>query len=264
MIVDGKKIAEEIMENLKKREKPKRFLAAFLVGEDPASLKFIHQKKKIARELNIDFRVYAFPENIKQDGLRKKIVKVGKHKTCGGMIVQLPLPDHINRHYVLNAIPREKDLDVLGERALGAFYTNRNSISPPSVEVVKEIMKRKELDLKKNVITVLGLGFLIGKPIAAWLSGQCPNLILLDKGGDMGLLKKADIVICGTGSPRIIQSRVLKEKAFVIDFGYSLEKGNIVGDFDPENSEVDYTPTPGGTGPVLVAKLFENFFILNG
>ena len=114
MVIDGKKIAEGILENLKKSAKPRGFLAVFFVGENAASDSFIKQKEKIAKELGVDFRLYKFPENITQDGLRKEILKIAEHKTCGGAIIQLPLPSHINRQYVLNAISREKDVDVFG------------------------------------------------------------------------------------------------------------------------------------------------------
>jgi len=270
MIIEGRKIATEIIEKLKKYEKVSTFLAVFVVGKNNVSEKFIEQKKKIAGELGIDFRVYNFSEDVTQDELRKQVVKTGKHKTCGGIIIQLPLPDHINKHYVLNAIPKDKDVDVLGERALGAFYTSRNRVLPPAVEVFQEILKIQKLEIKNCSIAIVGVGFLIGKPIAVWLSGKCQNLILLDKGGDMSLLKNVDIIVCGTGSAGIIRPEMIRDNTLVIDFGYSIKDGKILGDFSQEEfknqnskTKINFTPTPGGTGPILVVKLFENFLILN-
>ncbi|MBI2033624.1 MAG: hypothetical protein HYT13_00815 [Candidatus Liptonbacteria bacterium] len=123
-VIDGKKIAESILAKLRSKPKPEKFLATVLVGEDPASISFLKQKEKAAKELGVDFRLYKFPKEIKNDSLREEVLKISKHKTCGGVIVQLPLPEHLNKHYILNVIPREKDVDVLGERALGAFYTH--------------------------------------------------------------------------------------------------------------------------------------------
>ena len=97
MIIDGKKIASEVLENLKKQSAPKAFLAAFLVGNDPGSESFLKQKEKTAKELGMDFRLYKFPESITQDELRKEVLKVAEHKTCGGAIVQLPLPSHLDQ-----------------------------------------------------------------------------------------------------------------------------------------------------------------------
>jgi 5,10-methylene-tetrahydrofolate dehydrogenase/methenyl tetrahydrofolate cyclohydrolase len=112
------------------------------------------------------------------------------------------------------------------------------------------------------------LGFLVGKPISDWLNGKCKEIYLLDVGSDLGILKNADLVILGVGKTGLVKPEMLKENAFVIDFGYSMEDGKICGDFEPPSghspSAISYTPTPGGTGPILVAQLFENFYRLTG
>lgn len=286
MIIDGKKIAEEIIEELKKQPKPKKFLGAFLAvaqdwrtspdeigrGGDPASLSFVKQKGKTARGLGIDFRVYKFPEKITQDELRDEILKIVSHKTCGGVVIQLPLPSHINAQFVLNVISREKDVDVLGERALGAFYAGRNPVLPPAVGTVDVILSKVNCHLSNVTVAVVGLGALVGKPVTTWLMGKAKEIYLLDKGSDFGVLKSADIIISGAGIPGLIKPEMLKENAIVIDFGYSIgEDGKISGNLDVSSSKVNkpmklkaihYTPTPGGTGPILVAKLFENFYKL--
>ncbi len=270
MVIDGKKIASEILENLKKRGAPKKFLAAFLIGNDPVSESFIKQKEKTAKELGMDFRLYRFPEKIPQDELRREILKIVERKTCGGAIVQLPLPPRINRQYVLNVIPREKDADVLGERALGAFYAGRNPILPPAVGVVEKVLQTTNYKLLTTKVAVVGLGFLVGKPISEWLKGKCAEIYLLDIGSDFNILKSANVVISGVGKAGLIKPEMLKNDALVIDFGYSIENGKIAGDFgvfEIQNSKLkienlSYTPTPGGTGPILVAKLFENFYKL--
>lgn len=269
MIIDGEMIAGGILNELKIKPKPQKFLAVILVGQDTSSLSFLKQKEKIAESLGVDFRIYKFPNEIKQDPLRKEVLKIANHKTCGGVIVQLPLPEHINRHYILNVIPREKDVDVLSERALGAFYTGRNPVLPPAVGVVETILKTYNLQLTTLKTAVVGLGFLIGKPIATWLIGRCSEIYLLDIGSNLEILKQADLVITGVGKASLIKGVMLKHNTLVIDFGYSQKDGGISGDFDVESlvisrqSSVIYTPTPHGTGPILVAKLFENFFSLN-
>ncbi|MDI6820574.1 MAG: bifunctional 5,10-methylenetetrahydrofolate dehydrogenase/5,10-methenyltetrahydrofolate cyclohydrolase [Patescibacteria group bacterium] len=270
MVIDGRKIAQGIIEELKKLSKPTKFLGAFLIGENSASISFLKQKEKIAQELKIDFRLYKFPETISQDELRKEVLKIANHKTCGGIIVQLPLPEHINKYYVLNVIPREKDVDVLGERVLGAFYNGRNPILPPAVGVVEKIIKETRFKIQESRIAVVGLGFLIGKPIATWLMGKAQEIYLLDIGSDLsppaGGLKQADLVISGVGKTGLIKSDVLKQGAAVIDFGYSEINNKLAGDLDVSGdiSRLSfYTPMPGGTGPILVAKLFENFFKIN-
>ncbi len=269
--IDGKKIAEDIIAELKQRSVPKKFFAVFLVGDDSASASFVKQKEKTAKELGIDFRVYRYPAHISQDTLRREVGKIAAHKACGGAIVQLPLPKYLDRHYVINAIPREKDADVLGERALGAFYTGRNPVLPPPVGTVEEILQSMDYELRDKKIAVVGLGFLIGKPIAEWLKGKTRELYLLDEKSDLRILKDADLIISGTGQAGLIKPEMLKEGAAVIDFGYAKgDDGELLGDFDASSPVTSghtstpsfYTPTPGGTGPIVVALLFRNFYTL--
>ena len=317
-IIDGKKIAQEISEKLKIQPMSEKIFAAILVGDDKISENFVKQKERVAKELGIDFRIYKFSAELKNDELREEVRKIALLKKVGGVIVQLPLPEHINKHYVLNVIPREKDVDVLGERALGAFYTNRNLVLPPAVETIFEILKKPEVLFEKNVseverawspsearrsegesqaaserlgerdrafskikplaIAVVGAGFLIGKPIAVWLmNNKVKELKIFEKGSDLssppaGGLKNYDLIISGVGKAGLIKSEMLKQDVAVIDFGYSTDENRkISGDFDASQIEnyklkienLWYTPTPGGTGPILVAKLFENFYKLN-
>src|SRR5216684_3855903 len=118
MVIDCKKIAEEIVARLKQLPKTDKFFGAVLVGADAASVNFLKQKEKVAKELCIEFRLYQLPEMITTDELRAEIGRLAQPKNCGGFIVQLPLPEKVNRYYVLNAIPKEKDADLLTESAL--------------------------------------------------------------------------------------------------------------------------------------------------
>ncbi len=267
--IPGNEIAQQIIDRLKSQPKPEKFLAAILVGENHASINFLKQKEKTAQELGVDFRIYRFPESIKNDELRKEVLKIALLKKVGGVIVQLPLPEHLNKYYVLNIIPREKDVDVIGERALGAFYASRNQVLPPAVETVQEIIKNCKLKIENLRVAVVGLGFLIGKPIATWLAGKTSEIYLLRWGSNFEILKQADLIISGMGQAGLIKQEMLKKDAGIIDFGYAVDENEkIRGDFDASllnthNSLFFYTPTPGGTGPILVAKLFENFYKLN-
>lgn len=323
MIIDGKKIAADITAKLKAMPKPKKYLAAVLVdsagsprvgatdlSDMSASESFLKIKEKTAQELGVDFRLYKFPADIKNDDLRKKVRKIALHKTCGGVIVQLPLPEHINAQYIFNVIPPEKDMDVLGERAIGAFYAGRNPILPPAAGVVDSLLSTftclpigMDFQLSTSAVAVVGLGQLVGKPVAVWLMRKAQDLHLLHRGSDFSVLKQADLIITGTGVPGLIKPEMLKDGAGVIDFGYAAPQAppridaeqtrinaesrageshsavptgrqansqpRIRGDFDAERLAISdkrlafYTPTPGGTGPILVAKLFENFYQLN-
>ncbi|MDP1706469.1 MAG: bifunctional 5,10-methylenetetrahydrofolate dehydrogenase/5,10-methenyltetrahydrofolate cyclohydrolase [bacterium] len=277
MVIDGKKIADGIIKELrdKKKELPVgRYLAALLVGHDPDSVSFVKIKEQTAKKIGLNFRLYhILPEKFKKlitnDFLRKEVHKIAKPKNCGGLLVQLPLPENINKHYPLNAIPPEKDIDVLGERSLGACYNNRFPIRQPATETVEEILRQLNLKTEDLKIAIVGLGFLIGQPTALWLTGRTKELYLLDKKSDLNILKNADVIISGVGQAGLIKPAMLKNNAVVIDFGWDSLNGKIAGDFDYSEiindnpKQITYTPTPGGTGPILVAKLFENFYKLN-
>lgn len=270
MIIDGKTIAGDIIERLRTVPKPDRFFGAALVGDDPASLNFLKQKERVAHELGIEFRLHQLPSDITTDALRAEIGRLAAPKTCGGFIVQLPLPESINRYYVLNAIPKEKDVDCLSEPALGAFYTERGKIVPPSIATVAEILEREyHGTLRESKVVVIGAGFLIGKPVGFWLQNRVAELVVLDANvkNIQDKLGDADIVIAGAGHAGLFKADHLKEGAIVIDFGFNrTSDGKNVGDFDPAGAEeknIHYTKTPGGTGPILVAELFENFYKLN-
>lgn len=269
MVIDGKAIAREILNKLKRQPVPKKQLAAVLFGEEPASVSFLKQKEKFAKDLGVDFRLYKFPSSLDSDQARQEVNQLADSESVGGIIVQLPLPPQFDRQGVLNAIPQQKDVDVLSEQALGAFYVGRNQVLPPAVEVVKTILATNNLRFITMKIAVVGLGFLVGKPIATWLMGKCAELYLLDQGSDLAILKNVDLVISGVGKSGLIKPEMLKDGAGIIDFGYEYSSGKAAGDLDvsslPLLSSLSFhTPTPGGTGPILVAKLFENFYKLNG
>jgi len=268
MVIDGKKIASEIVERLKAAPKTGKFFGAALVGDDPASINFLKQKEKVAKELGIEFRLHQIPASITTDELRREIARLAAPKTCGGFIVQLPLPEGINRHYALNAVPKEKDVDCLGEASLGAFYTGRGLVMPPSVGTVEEILKLEHRDLRELSVVMVGAGFLIGKPVGFWLQNRVAELTVFDVTvRDIhAKLQDADIVIAGAGHAHLFGAEHLKQGALVIDFGFNKIGEKITGDFDAAGAEergIHYTKTPGGTGPILVAKLFENFYALN-
>lgn len=283
MIIDGKIIANDVIGRLRARPAPVgKFFGAALVGDDPASLNFLKQKARVAQQLGIDFRLHQLPLDITTDALRAEIGRLAAPAACGAFIVQLPLPESVNRYYVLNAIPKEKDVDCLSEAALGAFYTGRGKVVPPSVATVEEILAREypgaqgvqgaqkdPAALRELKAVVIGAGFLIGKPVGFWLQNRVAELVVLDAGvkNIHDKLGDADIVIAGAGHANLFGAQHLKPGALVIDFGFNHSPdGHVVGDFDPAGAEeknIHYTRTPGGTGPVLVTELFKNFYTLN-
>lgn len=276
MVIDGKKIAEEIKQELKKEveliDEPIK-LAIIQVGDNPASSKFVEKKEKFAEEIGVKAKVYKFPEDISTSKLRKKIAEIVHPSADGrqrlGVIIQLPLPSHINTQYILDSVPLGKDVDVLSAKATGEFSAGKSNILPPVVGAVREILSLGDLVSKlvgKNVV-VVGAGLLVGKPVATWLINEGATVTVLDKNTRdiKPFTLMADIIISGAGSPGLIKPDMIKDGAVLIDAGTSEQSGKLVGDIDPACSDKAslFTSVPGGVGPITVAMVFKNLVALN-
>ncbi|MFA7201965.1 MAG: bifunctional 5,10-methylenetetrahydrofolate dehydrogenase/5,10-methenyltetrahydrofolate cyclohydrolase [Candidatus Paceibacterota bacterium] len=266
IVVDGKKIARLIIENLKEKPTPQGFLALFLSPQDGAAQSFIKKKEQVAQELGIEVRKYAVSEIDTNDSLRERVQKISAKKRCIGVVLQLPLPTGCDVSYIANAIPPRKDIDCLGAQNLGKFLQGKEIVIPPAVRVVQHIYEtyKKDICMSASAI-VVGQGKLIGRPISTWLTGKISSLAVVDKGFSQEDIKKNNLVILGTGVGKLITGKDICQGGWVIDFGYKrTEEGKLIGDFDYMHDPIDhvalYTPTPGGTGPILVASLFENIF----
>ncbi len=260
MVIDGKKIAGQVIAELKKQPPPQKELAAILVGENAASASFLRQKEKIAKDLGVDFRLHNLSADLSQGELIVELNKLISSDQVGGFILQLPLPEKYDRDQVLAALPSEKDVDAL---------TGKGKTVPPAVLAVQDVLKESGFSLADKVVGVVGRGLLVGRPIAEWLSGKCREVMIFHTKTDLSRIADCDLVISGAGKAGLVKPDMLKPGAGVIDFGFDMVNGKISGDFDSSllvNSDqlpAFYTPTPGGTGPILVAELFKNFYTLN-
>jgi methylenetetrahydrofolate dehydrogenase (NADP+) / methenyltetrahydrofolate cyclohydrolase len=260
MIIDGTKIAEDILKQLRKLPVPEREFAAVLVGDDPASLSFLRQKERAAESLGIKFKLYQLSEDLAQSQLVAKIVAISADPKVGGMIVQLPLPRKFDRVAVLNAIGIEKDVDVLNGET--------TKVLAPAAGALEKVLSALKFDLAGKHAVVVGSGLLIGRPIINWLMSQTRQLTVVNQGGyDPQVIRTADLVVAGTGVPRLIRGEHLKQGAVVIDYGYGRdEEDQLTGDVDFKSAQRTagfITPTPGGMGPIVVAQLFVNFYRLS-
>lgn len=271
-MIYGKAIAKKIIEELKNKKRPEKILAAVFVGERPDSASFLRQKEKISGELGIEFRLVRLMEQTSEEEVLAAIQNLNQDPAVGGMIVQLPLPPHLDRDKILSVIDPQKDVDALTPES-------RKLIDPLPVAVVKEILNAKHYTLDAKIVAVVGKGFLVGQPIIEWLRSEGMEPIVFNSKSDLFGLKSADLIITGVGKAGIIKPEMLKSGAAFIDFGYDIvemrnEKGEmkkvIVGDLNTNElhnqltQELSfYTPTPGGTGPILVAEIFKNFYKLN-
>jgi len=270
MIIDGKKLAQEIIEELKKeREKitKKIRLAVILVGNNPASLSYIKQKEKVAKEIGIDTRIYQYVDLIKTKELRKKVGEICRVTYNRGVIVQLPLPSSINAQVVLNGILPEKDPDILCEKNLGTFYTERLKILPPVLASIKFLLEKYKIDIEGKNVLIIGRGRLVGKPASLWFINQRATVITANsKTKDLKeLIGKSDIIISSAGKHGLITGDLIKKGVVIFDAAVVSEDGKLKGDcdFDSVKDKAKIiTPVPGGIGPLCVAFLFKNLLEL--
>jgi len=271
-IIDGKKLRDVILEKVKKAVVLLPFQPVFcdvLVGEDPASVQYVQMKARMAESVGLKFYRANFPASIRTPELIAELKKLNEVKNMCGVIVQLPLPEHLDRRQVLNAIAPELDVDCLGEITSEKFYRGDTSIGFPTALACLAILDSLNLDndpstaLRTRKIVVLGQGMLVGKPVAALLKfrGLHPEIVTRETENKEKIIKEADIIISGMGQGKYIEGHMVKPGAVIIDAGTSEENGAIVGDVDLEsvkNIAGYITPTPGGVGPVTVAMLLKN------
>lgn len=247
MRIDGKKIAESIYSECEHIKPKGKFLALVRTNTTPATESFVRQKKIACERMGIQFQDLPFSEGL--------VRQLGNDKSCGGVILQLPLGDGVDVEKIVTLLPPHKDIDNLSKKA---------PILAPAVAAVSRIVKELGIQLKEKDVVAIGRGRLVGEPVFEWLKQEmCMRIRSYDEGFDIQELKSADIVISGTGKSKLFSAHNLKKGAIVIDFGYGVdEQGRVAGDFDPQEADgydITYTPTPGGTGPILVACLMQNF-----
>ncbi|MEK7148935.1 MAG: bifunctional 5,10-methylenetetrahydrofolate dehydrogenase/5,10-methenyltetrahydrofolate cyclohydrolase [Patescibacteria group bacterium] len=272
ILLDGKKLAEELKDKLKKEFQKLRAPATLVfveVGENPVSRKFIEQKKKLGEELGVSVRVRNFPDGISGSELRKKLAEIVHDDAVSGVVIQLPLPNSLlpQTQDILNAVVPKKDIDVLSARSVGDYRVGKSRIAPPVVGAIQALFEKYGIEYKKSHIVIIGAGQLVGKPIADWLlREQIPHTVLTDKSLDISSsTKNADILISGTGRAGLITGDMIQEGAVIIDAGTSEMEGRLVGDTDfPSVSEKAgfITPVPGGVGPLTVVMIYKNLLEL--
>lgn len=265
-IIDGKKISIKILEDLKNKVAALDFKPMFcdiLVGNDLASLKYVNLKKRKAKELGIEFYDANFSNNITTEELINQVEQINNLENMCGIIIQLPLPLHINTKKVLDIIDPSLDVDCLGEKTSNNFYNGNLSIVPPTALACMYLLDALSLNLKNKNIVVFGEGKLVGKPVMNLLKYRNLDFKSINSNTENKekILRNADVIISGVGKGKIVSSDNVKEGVIIIDAGTSEEDSVLVGDvdFDSVSGKASFiTPVPGGVGPLTVAMLFTN------
>ncbi len=265
-IMDGRRIAEERLLELKKYiEMNNLYLSLAIVRslKDPVSEIYVNSKKKALEMCGIRVVVYDFDENIAEESFKNNIRSIGED----GLIVQLPLPVHINKANILNSIDSKKDVDVFSAHLLGKYYLKIGNIIPPVTGAVEILLKEYNIEIRGKNVALIGAGDLVGKPLSLFFMREGATLSILNKFTDniSFYTKNADIIVSGVGAPKIIKGDMVKEGAIVIDAGTSAFSSKIVGDIDIEEvkEKTSYlAKVPGGVGPLTTYCLVRNLLEL--
>lgn len=269
-IIDGKKIAAQIKDELKekvatyKKAGVEITLAVIQVGKDPASTVYVGNKKKSCEYVGIRSLSYEMEETISQEELLNKIQELNERKDVNGILVQLPLPKHIDEDAVIRAIDPKKDVDGFHPQSVGALSIGEAGFVSCTPAGIIQLLKRSGVAIAGKECVIIGRSNIVGKPIAMLLLRENGTVTVChSKTSDLkSVTKRADILVVAIGKPKFITREYVKEGAVVIDVGIHRNENNkLCGDVDFADVEPiaeAITPVPGGVGPMTIAMLMNN------
>lgn len=269
-LIDGKRISQDIKDELKEKvsvylsEGIQITLAVVQVGNDPASSVYVGNKKKACEYIGIRSLAYELPEETTEEELLNLVKELNQREDVNGILVQLPLPEHINEDLVIQTISPEKDVDGFHPQSVGKLIIGQKGFVSCTPAGIIQLLKRSGIEVEGKECVVIGRSNIVGKPMA---------LLLLRENGTVTVChsrtrnlkevtKRADILVAAIGKPKFINSSFIKEGAVVIDVGIHRDENNkLCGDvdFDDVTNKVSaITPVPGGVGPMTIAMLMSN------
>ncbi|WMJ88323.1 bifunctional methylenetetrahydrofolate dehydrogenase/methenyltetrahydrofolate cyclohydrolase FolD [Anaerocolumna sp. MB42-C2] len=270
LIIDGKKVSQDIKDELKdkvsvfKSQGIQITLAVIQVGNDPASGVYVGNKKKACEYIGIRSLAYELPEATTEAELLNLVKELNLRDDVNGILVQLPLPKHINEDLVIQTIAPDKDVDGFHPQSVGALSIGQKGFVSCTPSGVIQLLKRSGIKIEGKECVVIGRSNIVGKPMALLLLRENGTVTIChSKTANLKeVTRRADILIVAIGKPRFINQDYIKEGAVVIDVGIHRDENNkLCGDVD-FNSVVDHvsaiTPVPGGVGPMTIAMLMNN------
>jgi len=271
IILDGRKTSNEIIEEIAEEVRKLKFkgrktphLAAILVGSDGASMTYVNAKVKACEKVGFYSITHNMPDTISQDEIIATIEMMNNNPRIDGILVQLPLPKHVDTDKILEVIDPKKDVDGFHAYNVGRLVTNLDSFVACTPLGVMKMFEEYNIDLQGKDVCVVGASNIVGKPMASLLLNANATVTVthIFTKNLKAHTSQADIVVVGVGVPGLIKEDMVKEGAIVIDIGINrLEDGSLVGDVDFKNvsPKCSYiTPVPGGVGPMTIAMLLSN------
>ena len=273
IILDGKNVALEQKKSIKEQVKklkdiynktPK--LAIVLVGDNPASQVYVRNKIKACEFTGIEAELIKTEDTITQSELLEIVNKLNNNEDIHGIIVQLPLPSHINEQIIIDSINNEKDVDGFGIENKGKLFCGLNSLHSATPEGIMHLLDAYNIPIEGRHAVVIGRSNIVGKPIAMLLLSKNATVTMThSKTSDLpSITKQADILVVAIGKAKFVTEDMVKEGAVVIDVGINRVDGLLCGDVDFENvkEKASYiTPVPGGVGPLTIAALLKNTLV---
>ena len=269
-LIDGKKVADHIKFQVKTEivsMEQDPTLAVIVVGENPASRVYVNNKKKACDYVGIKSVEYTLPEDTTEDELLALIDLLNRFRYINGILVQLPLPKHIDEKLVLEKIAPEKDVDGFSAYNTGKLWQNQYDIAPCTAMGIIELLNYYNIGVAGKHCVIIGRSNIVGKPVASLLLERNATVTIChSKTKNLSdITSKADILISAVGKPKFVTWGFVKKDAIVIDVGINRdENGKLCGDVDAENianKASMLTPVPGGVGPMTVAMLMKNTLI---
>ena len=266
-ILDGKALSEKLIDSVKgKVSKLKPKLAVIMVGDDPASLAYIRNKKRACERAGIEYEEHKFPTSITQNKLLKEIDKLNKDDSVNGFIVQIPLPEHIYLPEVIRAINPKKDVDGFNAYNIGKMFLSPEfeDLPPATPLGIVKLLDHYNIPIQGQEVVVVGHSNIVGKPISIMMLNRNATVTTchIHTRDLASHTRRADILIVAVGKPNLITADMVKEGVVVVDVGMNKTRdGKLCGDVDFANvsKKASYiTPIPGGVGPMTVAALILN------
>lgn len=269
-IIDGKKISQEIKEELKqkvaayKEQGTEIALAVIQVGQDPASTVYVGNKKKACEYIGIKSVAYELPEETTEEELLEIIGRLNQDDSIYGILVQLPVPKHMNEDHIIQAIDPKKDVDGFHPQSVGALSIGQPGFVSCTPAGIIQLLKRSGISINGRECVVIGRSNIVGKPMALLLLRENGTVTVCHSKTEnlREVTKRADILVAAVGKPKMIDASYVKEGAVVIDVGiHRNENHKLCGDVDFESVEPvasAITPVPGGVGPMTIAMLMHN------